>query len=289
MIQNITVNLHQSLKIECDIPEAFIRGNIKWYRLQSIENNQSELKELSEKNIYTDDQGNLFFYYTELEDDSFFQSNNSPYMCIYDDVVFENKLNGSKIYLRVVDTNIKLEYPPVPLKISEKTILANNNDNPRIDCLHGGYPIPNVTWFLNDTEIKEYENSFGGYIFYLQFIHSGLWSCKVTNGVGPGLEHSFTMVVKQGLYFTQIQNSIEKRRGLNAQFNCLAMGDSILLKYEWFYNNQNIETLSLNERWTVTPNSIIITNVEAEDMGVFACRVTSNGSEIYDENYLMVY
>lgn len=246
-----------------------------------------ELKIVSEENLKTDDQGNLFFLYVKLDDDSNFQKTDSPYMCSYNDDDFETKINGSKIYLTVIDTKSPLEYAPIPLKISQKLILTDNNEQPHLDCLYGGYPKPTVKWFLNNTEIKEFENLTMGYLLNLQFNYTGDWLCRVSNGIGPVIEHTFQMVVKQGLYFTDIQNSIETRKGEKVEFKCLAIGDSDL-KYEWFYNNQAVDTLTINKRWTVTPNVISIENVNIEDMGVFACRVTSGENEIYDENYLSV-
>lgn len=210
-------------------------------------------------------------------------------MCIYTDEFFNEKYNGSKIYLNVIDeTTSASNYKPIPVAVSERQLIADHKDYIRIDCAYGGYPKPQILWYVNGTEDKDYRNNDKYYMWGLDFSDSGEYACKVSNGVGPEIFNNFTVIVKESLYFTDRQNSVTKlEESIDVQFQCSAVGVPPPT-YEWFVNGKPIGDVQLNERWMVTPNKITISKVQFSDMCVIGCVARSGDRELYAENYLRV-
>lgn len=238
----------------------------------------------------TDSNGNLIFTRVSHTDDSF-KNSNSPYYCTYKSMSNGNKIStGSKIYLSVIDDVTEpFELAPYPLHISPKNIDVFQRDFFTLYCVHGGYPRPNITWTINGTEYDSFRDS-----VFMEAPRNesnvDTYACHVTNGIGSALTHIFEVNVKPNIYWNMLSfdnSESETMEGDTTQVFCTS-NNNPLAKKEWFINTILITNVSLDDRWSVTSDKIVLSNVQPSDMSVIGCKVTLGDISIYNENDLRV-
>lgn len=272
--------MNEPLKLVCDIPGVDDRSQITWYRLKTIDG------ELMESGVYGDD------YKTDPDQNLLFlrvnHGDSLPYICTYSVSLFDKyRFNGSTIYVNVIAPKTKAVYSPAPLYVTPNQVIVSETDIVNLYCIHGGYPKPEITWYVNGTEMKKYIFYDRAYLWRVDIAQAGVYSCHVSNGVGQDLNHSMEVTIKTGLYFVDNQFPLNEPEDGDAEFSCLANTESNP-KYEWFINAKPLSDVVLNKRWSVTPNKIVISKVKPSDMSVIGCKVTSGDKTIYDDNYLRV-
>lgn len=119
--------MHGSVKLKCDIPDAFNRKNVQWHRLKIDNEGNSVSKYIhSDRNKVIDPEGNLLIFRVENEDLSSFNNIQTSYYCAYLSINYENeRFNGTQIYLNVIDdgeADAVAEIPPHPLYVSPNQI-----------------------------------------------------------------------------------------------------------------------------------------------------------------------
>lgn len=233
-----------------------------------------------------DSDGNLYILSVTLEDDSSFGGFDSPYYCQASTQNFEyQSFNGSLIYLSVNDVQDINNYAPIPLIISPNQVNVLESYTSKLNCVHGGYPKPIITWTLNGTYLDKGPDQF--YISMIQKNEAGLYACHVSNGFGSDVTHTFDVIVETILQWDKHQYPERKSEGETAEFICIPNKDANPT-YEWFINSKSIDEVNHDSRWTITPNKIVITNLQKSDTSVIGCRATSGVQTIYEENDLQV-
>lgn len=196
--------------------------------------------------------------------------------------------NGSKIYLHVIDSNEPSNYAPHPLIISPKRQVVEASSKLLLKCFYGGYPKPNVTWFLNGTELTENVYDEEVSIYEVDQTHAGIYSCCVSNNVGPARMQMFEVVVEENFGF--INNEYPEYVFVNetSEFHCESNCKNSDLLYEWLINTNPIAKVPLRENWMVSKHKIVISNIQSSDMAVIGCRITYNDRSIFYEYPLQV-
>lgn len=287
-IQNI--NLHQSIKIKCDIPYAYDKSDINWYRI--LKNSNGQLVENEVNSEYgIDADGNLVLFRVTLKNDSWFKGIDSPYYCVW----FHMKLldwhriyNGSKIYLHVINTQEPSIYAPHPLIVSPNRQIIETSSKLSLKCFYGGYPKPNVTWFLNGTELTENVYDEEVSIYEIDQTHAGIYSCCVSNNVGSARMKLFEVIVTDNFGFINNDYSEYAFENGTFEFNCETNFNDSNLIYEWFINTKPISQVTLSENWIVSKHKIVISNIQSSDMAVIGCQISNNAKTIYYEYPLQV-
>lgn len=271
----------------CDSEEALYHNYqwIKWYKLtKNSEGNFIEETVIDAKHRI-DEEGNLWFLYVSLEDDSNFKGYASPYYCTYISPTFAESYNGSQIFIKVIDNNDSVETAITPLYISPNKIVATIGTPNNLYCIHGGDNL-SIQWIINGEENSDYDNHDIIYNSYFESNEAGLYSCYVTNNI-TFMSHDFRVVLDTKPTWQEYQYHVEEPEEGEASFLCITNEDDIT-QHEWFINAVPIADANLDDRWIITPNKITVKNLKPSDISIIGCKATVNNISIYDENILFV-
>lgn len=274
------------MKLECDLPSVENNFEVFWY----LNNNTITKKIENTREIRLDPNGNLLFLSINNEHGSRTQNNNFFYRCEYYSQKQNITVQGSKIFINIVESNESTNYPPLLLYASPNIQTFKTGESSSIFCTYGGYPIPTITWILNHTQIPNTEE-------LLQFPdvvenknmskrHAAQIDCKASNGFGSDGEISFE-IKTEPLSILKIDSKTVNAGEEFIEMQCSVKGPRPKV-LEMFYNAKSVFELEFNERWRVNHDKVSITNVQLSDIGVFGCRATFEKNLIYREGILMV-
>ncbi|GAB6026763.1 Down syndrome cell adhesion molecule-like protein 1 [Chamberlinius hualienensis] len=162
-----------------------------------------------------------------------------------------------------------------------------------VDCKVDGTPEPKIKW------MKAVENSPGEYdeVAYIDehtrqlpngslFMNrvreqdGGIYSCRATNGVGPGLGKVISVIVRMPVKFDIQYANETSRTGDTAVLRCQPTGD-LPMEFTWFFGGRKIN-LESNSRFSVEEMNgvsnkpifdLTVTDVSRRDAGVYTCQV----------------
>ncbi|XP_078604300.1 hemicentin-1-like [Branchiostoma floridae x Branchiostoma japonicum] len=188
------------------------------------------------------------------------------------------------------------------LRINRKPVVTSIS-NPRpvkeghsvvLECLHKGYPPPEVQWFHNKSRIHVPDQQVLGQKYYMNRkgvlqIHpvtwedTGLYMCEVSNSLGSDMAKTGLVVwvaprfTKREPYKTKEIFVYEK----NVTLGCQAVGFPAPL-IKWYRETDGRPMgLSDHQRFTVT-GDLILTKVTKDDKGTYVCNASSDAGYIED-------
>lgn len=273
----IEVNEGGYVKFVCDSQEAIYPEHIKWYKLRMDEYDGLIEELVNDEERRTDKDGNLWFTNVQLEDDSYHGGIETPYYCTYSSPTYYQQFNGSQIYLKVIPVDEQGASPLTQLYTSPNHLKLDENKNVKLYCIYAGHPLY-IDWYYNGEKL---ESRAGTYIIDISFPDkSGFYACNVSND-DHFIIHEFRVDIETKLNFNEIESYIILPEGNNTELTCITNINDTSVEYNWFINTEPISKFELNDRWTVTPNKIIISNLQPSDMCVIGCKAEYKNQSNY--------
>ena len=153
-------------------------------------------------------------------------------------------------------------------------------------------PLPDIRWRKKGGPIKWGHTTTTNYgktlvMNYVDYEDEALYECSATNGVGQALSYSIDLKVQSKPTFTVEPLSANGAEGETVKFQCEADGIP-RPKIYWYHNGVPIAEAKVNPRRTVTPNEIILDNLEKEDTGNYACNASNTLGYVFKDVFINV-
>ncbi|XP_055709240.1 neuroglian isoform X1 [Phlebotomus papatasi] len=284
----LTANEGQPFKLQCQPPDGWPKPNVYWL----IQNSDGGILSINNSRMTLDPEGNLWFSNVTRYD----ASEDFYYACAATSVFRNEYKLGNRVLLEVLQTGIsptQNRHEPKQQYVTRKNEVALRGKRVELYCIYGGTPLPQTVWTKNGQAIFWSDRvSQGNYgkslvIKHATFEDAGSYTCEASNGVGNAQSYSINLQVLATPYFTKepdIQNAAE---GETVTFNCEASGSPEPV-IKWIHNGKPIQDSPINERRTVTTNSITIHNILKKDTGNYGCNATNSLGYVYKDFYLNV-
>ncbi|KAM9351699.1 neuronal cell adhesion molecule-like [Symphorus nematophorus] len=167
-----------------------------------------------------------------------------------------------------------LSVPPRVLTQANKVYQVIKNHRALIDCASFGSPIPKITWFKDSRSSTldgdPYINLDNGTleIPIAQAHNSGKYTCVASNSLGIYENHVYLEVKEPTQILRQPENK-EVQRGRSVVFECKVKHDpSFIPTMTWLKDDGELPD---DERLIVDSDSLTITDVTENDVGVYTC------------------
>lgn len=285
----MTANEGEPLKLECHPPYGFPAPRVNWMILDS-ENN---LITINDTRILADPEGNLWFSNVTLND----TTNNFYYICVA--TCIQNSVNrmAGSVSLNVIpniNSNLENHIEPVQQYVSRKNETGLLRNTIKLFCVYGGTPLPNILWSKDGESIKTTGHIFleyGGKKLIIEnatFDDSGTYTCDISNGIGNSQAYSIRLDIHVAPNFIIEPNFENAMAKDTVEFKCEATG--IPQPYiNWIHNGRLISNDESNPRMSVNSNnSLVIENIEPEDIGNYGCNASNIHGYIYKDVYLNI-
>uniref|UniRef100_A0A6I8R7N6 Cell adhesion-associated, oncogene-regulated n=1 Tax=Xenopus tropicalis TaxID=8364 RepID=A0A6I8R7N6_XENTR len=254
---SVTAEEGSSEFIGCKIPESNPKAHVR-YKVRG-----KWLKESSDKYLILPS-GNLHILNVSLED-------RGTYRCAaYNPVTHELKPNPSTVKLSVnrspqVDSHIL--HPVIA-----QTVLVQIHDPLTLECVVGGVPNHSqVYWYKGGKEAEAYGRRKLLHthlvIEQVQRSDAGNYSCVFDNGSGVFQRVNYTLTVLEPPSISQKNEDQSLIMGSNVRFSCESRGNPSP-NITWFHNAVQIHPSAHHQ---ISGNKLRITNLIAEDSGIYQC------------------
>ncbi|XP_034393183.1 neural cell adhesion molecule L1.2 isoform X2 [Cyclopterus lumpus] len=179
----------------------------------------------------------------------------------------------------LTNTNVYvIELPPQILTEDGMTYTFTEGQKALLECVTFGSPKPEVTWesgsassLLEDPRVKPFTN---GVLEISNVTHDdeGFYTCSVQN---TNLSVNAELEVLNRTVILSPPQALKVQRGNTTIFTCLSLVDPKLGSplIQWRKNNQKISESHTDGKYTIDGPDLKITNVEADDEGVYTCQV----------------
>uniref|UniRef100_A0A3B3DCT4 Neuronal cell adhesion molecule n=1 Tax=Oryzias melastigma TaxID=30732 RepID=A0A3B3DCT4_ORYME len=196
-------------------------------------------------------------------------SNSAVYQC--------NVSNEFGYLLANAFVNVLSEPPRVLTPVNKKYEVIRNH-RALLDCSFFGSPIPNITWFKDSRSSTLDGDSYSLHdngtleIRISRPRDSGKYTCVARNILGISENHVFLEVKEPTQILKQPEYRMIKRGG-PVTFECKVKHDSSLIPtMTWLKDD---EELPEDDRFTVEPESLTITDVMDSDAGMYTCIINT--------------
>ncbi|XP_031762023.1 cell adhesion molecule-related/down-regulated by oncogenes isoform X3 [Xenopus tropicalis] len=255
---SVTAEEGSSEFIGCKIPESNPKAHVR-YKVRG-----KWLKESSVDKYLILPSGNLHILNVSLED-------RGTYRCAaYNPVTHELKPNPSTVKLSVnrspqVDSHIL--HPVIA-----QTVLVQIHDPLTLECVVGGVPNHSqVYWYKGGKEAEAYGRRKLLHthlvIEQVQRSDAGNYSCVFDNGSGVFQRVNYTLTVLEPPSISQKNEDQSLIMGSNVRFSCESRGNPSP-NITWFHNAVQIHPSAHHQ---ISGNKLRITNLIAEDSGIYQC------------------
>ncbi|XP_068588755.1 neural cell adhesion molecule L1.2 isoform X1 [Cebidichthys violaceus] len=179
----------------------------------------------------------------------------------------------------ITNTNVYvIELPPQILTEDGNTYTFTEGQKAVLECETFGSPKPEVTWesgsassLLADPRVKPLTN---GVLEISDVTHDdeGFYTCSVQN---TNLSVNAELEVLNRTVILSPPQALKALRGNTIIFTCLALVDPKLGSplIQWRKNYQKISESHIDGKYTMDGPDLKITNVEADDEGMYTCQV----------------
>ncbi|KAJ0172778.1 hypothetical protein K1T71_011917 [Dendrolimus kikuchii] len=168
-----------------------------------------------------------------------------------------------------------------------------------LDCQIDSHPPPTVQWYHNgttlnfDSNIKKSNDNMTVYVKRVDFEDLGVYSCEANNNF-ENISLNGTMSI-HGLEYPMILKESKKyviKEGTAATIPCRVEKGSPIPIIKWQYRNAIVKEYRTlhQDNVKIQENQITISNVTANDTGVYRC-VAENvlGNDVYDVELIVQY
>lgn len=275
--------------LTCIPPDGWPKPTLYWMRVLTRDRSASVI---NDPRITIDPEGHLWFSNVTRAD----KSDNFHYACGASiKTRFEYKI-GNFIMLDVIPTGISAaqnRHEPIKQYVSRKNEVALRERSVKLYCIYGGTPLPQTVWKKNNDSIQLSERvTQGNYgksleIQHLTFEDRGTYTCEVSNGVGRAQSYSISLDVNSIPYFEiepEMQTAAEDE---TVEFKCVAKGKPEP-KISWIHNGKPIDQAPVNNRRSVTSDTIVIRGLKLTDTGNYGCNATNTFGYVYKDFSLNV-
>ncbi|XP_054464370.1 neural cell adhesion molecule L1.2 [Anoplopoma fimbria] len=179
----------------------------------------------------------------------------------------------------LTNTNIYvIELPPQILTDDGMTYTVTEGQKASLECDTFGSPKPEVTWesispssLLADPRVKLLSNGVLE-IYNVTNADEGFYTCSVQNN---NMSVTAELEVLNRTVILSPPQALKVQRGNTTIFTCLALVDPKLGSpfIQWRKNSQKITESHSDGKYTIDGPDLKITNVEADDEGVYTCQV----------------
>ncbi|XP_008102105.1 neural cell adhesion molecule L1 isoform X3 [Anolis carolinensis] len=164
-----------------------------------------------------------------------------------------------------------------------------------LDCMAFGVPRPTVKWITDDKYVLDDIRSFlftNGTLLLeqVQRQDAGNFTCIADNDV---YEDSITarLIVKGATTFEVGPVNTEKKEGETVTFHCKVLFDETIPEHgiKWRRNGKVIQESDENEKYFINDTSLMITNLDYSDQGIYSCLAWTALDSVEKSAKLVVY
>ncbi|XP_041362159.1 neural cell adhesion molecule L1-like [Gigantopelta aegis] len=286
----------ESFTLPCfNPPEQSPPGTFQWYSIDTKTGRTSQVYE--DERIAIDTKGNLHFVYLKQTDGH----SDKQYACAVYSKFSEVVYLGSKTQLTVKEKTVVPETSP-QLIISTTRVVTLLGELTTLECIFGGNPIPQITWFRNGKPLDINRTTVVRTTKYgrvLEIVNvtermEGFYTCRAENKLDVA-ETDVFIDVKSKPIWIMAPKSTTAVEGDDVIFTCRArpaVGEASLAPPQWYINGQHVNSSSADDsKFDFSSDGIYLSifNVSRDhDIMCVQCIVSNDVGYQFKDAYLNV-
>lgn len=201
-----------------------------------------------------------------------------------------NSITGTTI---VMPQNISLTVEDGPrtqptfLASPHADVYARPGSTAILECPGVGNPVPKAVWSRPDASIQNNRTvrlDFGLRIVNITQEDRGMYTCRLDNGIGPGLIHTVRVELQEAPSIINGPQKTLTGEGDRLVLNCEVSGYPRPSVY-WMINGKDVRT---DSAVSVDGNRLVIRSIEKRHAGIVQCFAQNDIGEVNDSNLLEV-
>nr|XP_020470414.1 cell adhesion molecule-related/down-regulated by oncogenes [Monopterus albus] len=193
--------------------------------------------------------------------------------------------HGTKLSVKYSDSSasVRIAYPAAPVTVS-----VQQSQPLTLECIVSGSPAPAATWFKNGKKVAlgpSHRRRYNNLAFdTVAQSDEGTYICTAETEQGTVISANYTVNILEPVSIMEGLTKQLVSPGSSARFACIARGNPSP-NITWLFN---ADPITPSQRFQISGSSLVITEITAQDEGVYQCLLDNGIGSTQSYGTLMV-